>query len=192
MQRTNVCVAALLALAALAGGCARNEVVKSQEESIAATARRSPDTSAEKAVRSQAPKSASSSDSNAIMPSRTSTADSQKKSSALQSAPAVVYFGYDSYILTAESRDVLQTNFKMLAGKPSIQIEGHCDERGSSEYNLALGEKRAKSAQNYLVTMGYPAEKISTISYGKERPAAKGSDESAWAKNRRDEFRIVK
>ncbi|MBI5483155.1 MAG: peptidoglycan-associated lipoprotein Pal [Deltaproteobacteria bacterium] len=192
MQRTKLCLLALLALAALTGGCARNEVVKSQEETVPTTARRSPETGKEKALRPQDSKAASTADSNTIMPSRTSTADSQKKTSALQSTPAAVYFGYDSYILTADSRDVLQTNFKTLAGKPSIQIEGHCDERGSSEYNLALGEKRAKSAQNYLVTMGYPAEKISTISYGKERPADKGSDESAWAKNRRDEFRIVK
>lgn len=129
---------------------------------------------------------------NAITPSSSSSADSQKKASAKQSAPAVVYFGYDSYILTDESRNTLQASFKNLAGKQKIQIEGHCDERGSSEYNLALGEKRAKSAQSYLVALGYPADRISTISYGKERPADKGNDESAWAKNRRDELKVVK
>jgi peptidoglycan-associated lipoprotein len=103
-----------------------------------------------------------------------------------------VYFGFDSYVLTTESGDTLQANFNKLAAKPTIQIEGHCDEQGSSEYNLALGEKRAKAAQNYLVTLGYPAAKISTVSYGKERPAASGHDEAAWAKNRRDEVKIVK
>ncbi|HYS43726.1 MAG TPA: OmpA family protein, partial [Geobacteraceae bacterium] len=73
-----------------------------------------------------------------------------------------------------------------------IQIEGHCDERGSDEYNLALGEKRAKAALNYLVTLGVPAARLSFISYGKEKPADPGHDDAAWAKNRRDEFAIVK
>jgi peptidoglycan-associated lipoprotein len=86
----------------------------------------------------------------------------------------------------------LQATFKKLASRPSIQIEGHCDEQGSSEYNLALGEKRAKAAQSYLVTLGYPADRIATISYGKERPADQGHDEAAWAKNRRDELKIVR
>ncbi len=69
-----------------------------------------------------------------------------------------------------------------------IQIEGHCDERGTVEYNLALGEKRARSAMDYLVSIGIPRDRISIISYGKERPAAFGSNEDAWAKNRRAEF----
>ena len=73
-----------------------------------------------------------------------------------------------------------------------VRIEGNCDERGSAEYNLALGERRAKAAQKYLVTMGVKPERLSVISYGKEKPAVQGSDESAWAKNRRDEFVIVK
>jgi peptidoglycan-associated lipoprotein len=72
-----------------------------------------------------------------------------------------------------------------------VQIEGHCDERGSDEYNLALGERRAKSAMKYLTTLGIPSDRLSTISYGKERPAVPESNEAAWAKNRRGEF-IVK
>jgi peptidoglycan-associated lipoprotein len=95
-------------------------------------------------------------------------------------------------VLTTESGNTLQANFNKLASRPSIQIEGHCDEQGSSEYNLSLGEKRAKAAQNYLVTLGYPAAQISTISFGKERPASPGHDEDSWAKNRRDELRIVR
>jgi peptidoglycan-associated lipoprotein len=114
------------------------------------------------------------------------------KVTAQRSAPAgVVYFGFDSYVLTTESGNTLQANFNKLAARPTIQIEGHCDEQGSSEYNLALGEKRAKVAQNYLVTLGYPADKISAVSFGKERPVAPGHDEAAWSKNRRDELRIV-
>jgi peptidoglycan-associated lipoprotein len=73
----------------------------------------------------------------------------------------------------------------------NIQIAGHCDERGSDEYNLALGEKRAKAAMDYIVTLGIPASRLSTLSYGKEKPLDPGHDEAAWAKNRRDEFTII-
>jgi len=72
-----------------------------------------------------------------------------------------------------------------------VRIEGHCDERGTIEYNLSLGEKRAASAKKYMTDMGIDAGRIQTISYGKERPAVTGSNESAWAKNRRDEFKII-
>lgn len=70
----------------------------------------------------------------------------------------------------------------------AIRIEGHCDARGSDEYNLTLGENRARAAMRYLVTMGVPAERLSVVSYGKEKPADTGTNEAAWAKNRRDEF----
>jgi len=73
-----------------------------------------------------------------------------------------------------------------------IKIEGHCDERGSDEYNLALGDRRAKAVAAYLITLGVKQDKISTISFGKEKPAVQGSDEAAWSKNRRAEFVIVK
>ena len=72
-----------------------------------------------------------------------------------------------------------------------IQIEGHCDERGTIEYNLALGERRANSAKKYLISLGMPADQISTISYGKEKPLDSGHNEEAWAKNRRDHFIIL-
>ncbi|MGD0783973.1 MAG: OmpA family protein, partial [Candidatus Aminicenantales bacterium] len=72
-----------------------------------------------------------------------------------------------------------------------ILIEGHCDERGTEDYNLALGEKRAKSAYDYLAALGIPAERMKTISYGKSQPLDMGKDESAWAKNRRDQFLII-
>jgi peptidoglycan-associated lipoprotein len=72
-----------------------------------------------------------------------------------------------------------------------VQIQGHCDERGTVEYNLALGEKRASAAKDYLVGMGINPDRLSTISYGEERPANPGHNEAAWAQNRRDEFKIV-
>lgn len=74
----------------------------------------------------------------------------------------------------------------------NIRIEGHCDERGTSEYNLALGDRRANSAKKYLVDLGISAERLSTISYGEEKPADPGHNEAAWAKNRRDEIKRMK
>lgn len=133
----------------------------------------------------------------AIVPTYTSEANQansalQSKALASKIALETVYFGFDSYSLSKESKKIIKANIKALDSKPFIQIEGHCDERGSGEYNLALGEKRAKSARKYYVSLGYPAAKITTISYGKERPAIKGSGESVWKMNRRDEFKIVK
>jgi peptidoglycan-associated lipoprotein len=109
------------------------------------------------------------------------------------SAMDKIFFELDSYSLNPVARDTLAKNAGMMKhrGGVKIQIEGHCDERGSDEYNLALGEKRAKVALDYLVTMGVPAKRLSVISYGKEKPADPGHDEAAWAKNRRDEFVVV-
>ena len=72
-----------------------------------------------------------------------------------------------------------------------LQIEGHCDERGTIEYNMSLGEKRANAARDYLIGMGIAENRLTTISYGEERPAAPGSNEDVWAKNRRAEFKII-
>lgn len=98
-----------------------------------------------------------------------------------------VFFGYDRYDLSAEARTTLDQQAQWLAQYPnlSVTIEGHADERGTREYNLALGERRANSVRNYLVALGVSPVRISTISYGKERPAVPGSSETAWAQNRR-------
>jgi peptidoglycan-associated lipoprotein len=104
-----------------------------------------------------------------------------------------IFFDFDSFVLTAPSRETLAKNARyLMKNSVKVQIEGHCDERGSDEYNLALGEKRAKAAQSYLISLGVPAERLSIISYGKEKPLDPGHDEAAWAKNRRDEFAIIK
>lgn len=105
-----------------------------------------------------------------------------------------IYFDYDSAGLSDTARATLKSNYDVLKKKSAarVEIEGHCDERGSDEYNLALGERRAKGAKNYLVTLGINPDRLSTISYGKEKPADQGHDEAAWAKNRRVEFVIVK
>lgn len=105
-------------------------------------------------------------------------------------APGVgdrVFFGYDSSTLTPEGMSTLESQANWLKSNSSmgITIEGHCDERGTREYNLALGERRASAARNYLVNLGVNASRITTVSYGKERPAVVGSNESAWGQNRR-------
>lgn len=98
-----------------------------------------------------------------------------------------VFFGYDRYDLSAEARDVLEAQAQWLQQYPAlgVTVEGHCDERGTREYNLALGERRANSVKNYLVALGVSPSRVTTISYGKERPAAPGSNEQAWSQNRR-------
>jgi peptidoglycan-associated lipoprotein len=98
-----------------------------------------------------------------------------------------VYFDFDSYDLRADARDTLKANGEWLRSNPSaqVQIEGHCDERGTTEYNLALGSKRAQSVKDYLVTLGATADRLSTISYGEELPVCTEHNEACWQKNRR-------
>lgn len=98
-----------------------------------------------------------------------------------------VFFGLDSSEISGEAQQTLdrQATWLQQYASMNITVEGHCDERGTREYNLALGERRANSVKNYLVGKGVSASRITTISYGKERPAVTGSDESAWAQNRR-------
>jgi peptidoglycan-associated lipoprotein len=104
-----------------------------------------------------------------------------------------VYFDFDSASFGSNTRSVLKNNADYLKSKPSVdvQIEGHADERGSKQYNLALGERRAKAVKEQLVVLGVPAKRITTISYGSEHPAQEGSSEGAWSKNRRANFVIT-
>ena len=103
---------------------------------------------------------------------------------------ASVYFDYDSSDLTPATRDVLQASFQQAQKQPDrdVRIEGNCDERGTREYNLALGQRRADAAKQYLVNLGLDGSRITTISYGKERPRVVGDDEAAWTENRRDDL----
>ena len=98
-----------------------------------------------------------------------------------------VFFNYDSSDLDSDAQELLQDQVAWLKqySDVSVIVEGHCDERGTREYNLALGEKRAQSVKNYLISLGISSDRISTISYGKERPAVVGSNDGAWAQNRR-------
>ncbi len=98
-----------------------------------------------------------------------------------------VFFGTDRHDLSGEARTMLDAQANWLQQYPNlgVTIEGHADERGTREYNLALGERRANSAKNYLIALGVAPSRITTLSYGKERPAVPGSNETAWAQNRR-------
>jgi peptidoglycan-associated lipoprotein len=104
-----------------------------------------------------------------------------------QSGSDRILFQFDSYELDEEARTILGKQAEWLARYPSIRVtvEGHADERGTREYNLALGDRRATAAKNFLAAQGVDASRMTTISYGKERPYAEGSDEAAWAQNRR-------
>lgn len=109
---------------------------------------------------------------------------------AAEAVSAPVYFSFDDYTLDSSSQERLQRLADYMKSNSSVvvQIEGHCDERGSIEYNLALGERRAQSVKNFLTQLGVDGSRLPTISYGEEKPAADGHDESTWTKNRRAEF----
>jgi peptidoglycan-associated lipoprotein len=178
--------------ALFAGGCAKKEMVKGEEAMPAAA----PTKAVEQAPAKEAP----------AQPAEKVAAEPIKEAPIAKevtpAAPAAVqeqtltriHFDFDSYVLTKDARDILARDadllLKQITGK--VTVEGHCDERGSDEYNLALGEKRAKAAMNYLVTLGIPADRLSVISYGKEKPLDPGHDEAAWAQNRRAEFVVTK
>lgn len=180
----------LVSAAIFVGGCAKQGMVKKDETippaalakpaETAVTKPSAPETGLEKQPVTEAP---------------LTDRITQESKAGVQTASTVdkIFFELDSYSLTPVARDTLAKNAGIMKnrGGVKIRIEGHCDERGSDEYNLALGEKRAKAALDYLVTMGIPAERLSVISYGKEKPADPGHDEAAWANNRRDEFVIV-
>ncbi|MGE3956348.1 MAG: peptidoglycan-associated lipoprotein Pal [Vicinamibacterales bacterium] len=118
-----------------------------------------------------------------------SSLDDLNRNSPLKPA----FFDYDSSELSAEAQRALTENAGLLRQNPNwtVTIEGHCDERGTAEYNLALGERRAVAAHAYLVSLGIPADRLRTVSYGKEFPFDPGHDESAYAKNRRAHFVIT-
>jgi peptidoglycan-associated lipoprotein len=184
-------LAALSITALVAGGCASNEVVKTEDKAAATVKAETPKTLQPKtdeqaSFKKQAPETQV-----AIQ-----AADSQPVKTATEvSAFETIYFDFDKSDLRQDARNTLTKNAEILLKSKQatkIKIEGHCDERGSAEYNLALGERRAKSALQYLVTLGVQPDRLSIISYGKEKPAVQGNDEEAWAKNRRDEFVIDK
>lgn len=118
-------------------------------------------------------------------------ADAFKAGQAPANVERVVYFDFDSYAVRPEFNGLIDGHAKFLSGNSQrrVNLEGHTDERGGREYNLALGQKRAEAVQKSLVLLGATAEQIEAVSYGEERPSATGSNEDAWAKNRRAELK---
>jgi peptidoglycan-associated lipoprotein len=110
---------------------------------------------------------------------------------AMGNLPRVVFFDFDSYVVKDEFRTTVEANAKVLSAdrKKKVSIEGHTDERGGREYNLALGQKRAEAVAKSLALLGASEAQMEAVSFGKERPAVQGSDEAAWAKNRRAELK---
>ena len=131
--------------------------------------------------------STSSSGSSSSSASSSAAAGTDSAADKLASIGNTVYFSYDSAALDGNSQATLYRQAAFLNGNPSltVTIEGHCNERGTREYNLALGERRAAAARDYLLAQGVDPARIKVISYGKERPAMAGSNEESWAKNRR-------
>ena len=179
-------IAISVAVALIFGGCAKQELLKKDQSSLQATNALPAKTNTPKPgtqpIKSDA----------IVQEPLTSSQSPQAGTSetSLQASLNKIYFDFDSSALVPAARNTLTGNAQTIKGKAGIHvtIEGHTDERGSDEYNLALGEKRALAARNYLITLGIPAASLSTISYGKEKPDDPGHNESAWGKNRRDEF----
>lgn len=105
----------------------------------------------------------------------------------------VVHFAYDQHLLSDEARDILAANATILkaTARAKFQLAGHCDERGSDQYNIALGERRAEAVRSYLLELGIDTARMETVSYGEEKPLDAGHDESAWQQNRRVEFVLL-
>ena len=172
----------------MAGGCAKHEMVKKDEGMSPVSAAAKPPIKTE--VVKEQPIKKETVDQSSM---KESTSQISARESKLQAALQTIYFDFDSYNLSASARASLVKNAESLKkdAVDKVRIEGNCDERGSDEYNLALGERRAKTAMQYLVTMGIPADRLTFISYGKEKPADPGHDDAAWAKNRRDDFVVI-
>ncbi|WP_224983518.1 peptidoglycan-associated lipoprotein Pal [Geomonas agri] len=196
-MRKNIagCLVVLCMGALVAGGCAKKDMVKPEEAAPSVTApapeaaKPSKETTTPKApVTEQTPVR------EPVVAQEPVRETPKATTGDLQGQLQKIYFNFDSSDLSEDSRNILTRNAEYLSKQPSIKIriEGNCDERGSDDYNMALGERRAKAAKDYLVNLGISSERISIISYGEEKPVDAGHDEAAWAKNRRDEFVVVK
>jgi peptidoglycan-associated lipoprotein len=181
----------------LAGGCAKNQAMV-KDTPLAPVAAAAPNPTAHKASPEAKPEAkeaalAPATPQPAAAPLATNPPLNAIQPGELKAELQKIYFSFDSASLSDQARTTLAKNAELLKklDKAKIRIEGNCDERGSDDYNLALGEKRAKEAIRYLVSLGVPAERLSAVSYGKEKPSATGHDEQSWALNRRDEFLVI-
>lgn len=168
-------ITSVLAAALLAAGCASK--VPLQEKPVVETRPTPGQTPTQPAQTSE---------------SKVATVDlNAQNEAAVRAAGSIVYFDYDSFIVKDDYRNIIQTHAKLLNDNRArrFMLEGHTDERGGREYNLALGQKRAEAVSQSLTILGVQADQVEAVSYGKERPAVEGHTEDAWAKNRRVELR---
>lgn len=123
-------------------------------------------------------------------PDAAAEAERRRFERAIEDLRGPIYFDFDQSQLRSEAREELRRKADVLRDYPEVRvrIEGHADERGTVEYNLALGERRAHAARQFLIDLGIDPDRLTTVSYGEERPAVEGSNEAAWSRNRRDEF----
>lgn len=174
--------ATLLAAAALLGlaGCASR--VNLDESKVPVEDRRAGSGAEGAAAAPTAP---------AATPSSVATVNLSSRASATDALARVVYFDFDSVVVREDARPVIDGHARRLSGNGSLKmtVEGHTDDRGSREYNLALGQRRAESVVRALTLLGAKSEQLEPVSFGMERPAVAGSDEAAWAKNRRAELK---
>lgn len=180
---------AIICAFVLPAGCAKKAVMKEEPamEKEAAVEKQAPAQAAE-AAPAKAPEEQKVDE--AAMAAAAAAALADKEASQF----ADIYFAYDRFDLRPDARKILAMHAKWLTAHPEfmVRIEGNCDERGTVEYNMALGQRRAASAMKYLVDLGVGKNRISTITYGKERPLDPGHNEEAWAKNRRDHFSVTR
>lgn len=164
------------------------KVVQSQQESMTGPeVRKAPDRPAEEAKKPDG----------RLEEDRLRTEAAAREAAARKAALAAfvgenIHFAFDSFLLSDQARQILVSKAEYLRTNPEITVtvEGHCDDRGTSEYNIALGERRAESVKRYLGDLGIGTHRLNTVSYGEERPIAMGHDEDSWAKNRRAQFVI--
>jgi peptidoglycan-associated lipoprotein len=176
MQKTNTLALSLFAAALLLGGCA-SKVPIAENKDVP--------------VENRGGSSAGGAGGAGTGTPQSQVATVNAAPTAAASAPRIVYFDFDSYTIKDEYRGLIESNAKSLSAARAkrISIEGHTDERGGREYNLALGQKRAETVARALTLLGVSETQIEAVSFGKERPAVQGSDEAAWAKNRRAEMK---
>ena len=188
-----ICAATVLLAACETASTDSNEVVGSSSAassgSDAAASASSNTSDGSTSASSEASEASGSSGSSG---STSADSDMQTPDEMLAKVGSTVYFGYDESTLSAEAQATLDRQAAFLKANPTIRIvlEGHCDERGTREYNLALGDRRASAARDYLVAKGVNASRLTTISYGKERPAVGGSNDTSYALNRRSMSKI--
>ncbi len=189
-----LCYGIVAASVLLSGGCAPS-ATKPDGAGLGPTGSSSATPSASGSKSAGEGRASTTKESNA--PSTSSSLDQLKAGkppvTAASSPLKDVLFEFDSYNLSGNAREILRGNADWLKSNPSarIEVEGHCDERGTSEYNLALGAKRSQTAKDYLVTLGISPERISTISYGEEIPVCTEPNENCWRQNRRARFVVV-